>query len=63
MSIDDKLIAEYNETYVRNLEKCVENWDVEEAHEDADDELCDLLIQLGFRPVVEKYREVFRFFS
>lgn len=37
--------------------------DVEAAHQDADDVLCDLLTALGFADVVEEWRKVPKWYA
>ncbi len=39
------------------------NWDVEEAHCDADDLLCDLLEALGYSKTVEAFRALEKWYA
>jgi len=40
-----------------------ENWDTEAAHGDADQGLCDLLMDLGYADVVAEYGKVEKWFA
>ena len=44
--------------YMEALKAEQENNDIEEAHINADDTLCNLLTDLGYKPVVEEYHKV-----
>jgi len=44
--------------YMDKLKAAQENPDVESAHADADQALCDLLKALGYKKVVEEYDKV-----
>lgn len=46
-----------------DLFRAVDDTDVESAHEDADNSLCDLLNGLGFREIVEIYSQVDKWYS
>ena len=55
----EKLQAEY----VEKMKACIENGDTESAHSEADDLLCEFLTKLGYKDLVEKYREVSKWYS
>ena len=40
-----------------------ESWDIEAAHDIADDVLCDLLISLGYEDVVKEWEEVPKWYA
>lgn len=46
------MMDELRKEAIRKLEECCLNEDVEVAHHDADDVLCDLLTPLGYADVV-----------
>jgi hypothetical protein len=46
------------EDALERLKEIKSNSDTEIAHQDADDVLCDLLSELGYGDVVEKYYEI-----
>lgn len=48
--------------YLRRLKeaKDLEDYDTEKAHIDADNVLCDLLHNLGYTEIVEKYAEIYK---
>ena len=49
--------------YIKRLEQAQENCDVESAHTDADNVLCDLLKDLGYDKVVEEYNKVKKWYA
>ena len=49
--------------YMDRLKIAQENTDVELAHVDADDVLCDLLEALGYNNVVEEYHKVEKWYA
>ena len=51
------------EAAIRQLQECQNNRDIEQAHYDADDILCDLLTSLGFADVVAEYEKVDKWFA
>lgn len=50
-------------SYMDRLKTAQENTDIESAHEDADDILCDLLEALGYKNVVEEYHKVEKWYA
>ena len=44
--------------YMDRLKKAQSDYDIESAHADADDVLCDLLKFLGYDKIVEEYEKV-----
>jgi hypothetical protein len=51
------------EKYLKQMQDCVGNYDTEAAHWDADMLLCELLTELGFVDLVDKYGEVDKWFA
>lgn len=49
--------------YIKRLKQAQEIADVESAHEDADNVLCDLLKDLGYDRVVEEYNKVEKWYA
>ena len=49
--------------YMDKLKAAQENPDVESAHADADQVLCDLLEFLGYKKVVEEYHKVEKWYA
>lgn len=45
------------------LYKCKQSNDIEASHVDADDILCELLIELGYNDVVSAYNKVPKWFA
>lgn len=45
------------------LQKCVDEDDEENGHMNADNVLCDVLIKLGYKEVVDKWHEVDKWYS
>lgn len=48
--------------YVKEL-KDLRSLDTEVSHKFADDVLCDLLCELGFKKVVEEYHEIYKWYA
>ena len=48
---------------VKRLQEEVKNKDIEEAHYNADQVLCDLLEELGYKEVVDTYNKVDKYYS
>ena len=48
---------------IAKLIQCQNNDDIEDCHSDADDILCELLISLGYKEVVEEYEKVEKWFA
>ena len=48
---------------VKELQTEVENNDTETAHNNADEILCNLLLELGYKEVVEKYNDVSKWYA
>lgn len=51
------------ERVISILKKAQSNLDIEMAHSDADDALCDLLVHLGFSDVVEEWKRVDKWYA
>lgn len=49
--------------YISKLKELQTSWDTEVAHGDADDLLCDLLIKLGYKAVVEEYEKIPKWYA
>ena len=45
------------------MKKCVNNGDTEVAHLDADNILCDVLTQLGYKELVDLYEKVKKWYA
>lgn len=45
------------------MKECVNNSDIELAHLDADDILCDVLTQLGYKELVDLYKKVDKWYA
>lgn len=54
---------ELENKYLKLLQECIDNPDGEMAHEMADGFLCNLLIELGYEKVVEKFLNVNRWYG
>ncbi len=50
------------ETAIEKLKQC-QDYDAERAHNDADDVLCDLLVALGYKDVVEEWVKVEKWYA
>lgn len=48
---------------VEKMKECVNNGDTEVAHIDADDILCDVLTQLGYKELVDLYEKVKKWYA
>jgi len=48
---------------IERLQECQWNGDTEAAHGKADDVLCDLLLSLGYKDVVEEWDKVDKWYS
>lgn len=48
---------------IEKMKKCVNNGDTEVAHLDADDILCDVLTQLGYKELVDLYEKVKKWYA
>ena len=51
------------EEAIEKLKQAQESGDIEIAHVDADDILCELLIGLGYSDVVNEYNEVEKWYA
>lgn len=49
--------------YVNRLKECQNNADIESAHADADQVLCDLLVYLGYEEIVLAYNKVEKWYT
>lgn len=49
--------------YMEQLKAEQQNADIEEAHANADEVLCELLIDLGYKPIIEEYNEVPKWYA
>lgn len=43
--------------------KNLDRWDIEMAHSNADDILCELLTKLGFKEVVETFKKIEKWYA
>lgn len=48
---------------VEKMKECVNNGDTEVAHLDADNILCDVLTQLGYKELVDLYEKVNKWYA
>lgn len=48
---------------IRLLRKFDSSLDTEDAHIEADNVLCDLLIHLGFKDVVDEYAKIYKWYA
>lgn len=48
---------------VEKMKECVNNGDIEVAHLDADNILCDVLTQLGYKELVDLYEKVNKWYA
>jgi len=51
------------ENYINKLKEEQGSDDTEEAHCNADDILCDVLIALGYQDIVDEYKKVNKWYS
>jgi len=51
------------EIYKQKLKECISNHDYEIAHYDADNILCDLLKDLGYKEIVDLWNEVGKWYA
>ena len=51
------------EKYIARIKAIQKNHDTEEAHLDADQVLCELLTELGYKELVEEYDNVDKWFA
>jgi len=54
---------ELEDRYVKKMKEQQNNPDIEEAHGIADDLLCQLLKELGFKKLVEEYEKVPKYYA
>ena len=48
---------------VEKMKECVNNGDTEVAHLDADNIICDVLTQLGYKELVDLYEKVKKWYA
>ena len=48
---------------IEKMKKCVNSGDTEVAHLDADNILCDVLTQLGYKELVDLYEKVKKWYA
>jgi len=48
---------------VEKMKECVNNNDIELAHVEADDILCDVLTKLGYEELVDVYKNVKKWYA
>lgn len=48
---------------IEKMKKCVNNGDTECGHIEADDILCDVLTQLGYKELVDLYEKVKKWYA
>ena len=51
------------EDAIKKLKECQNNWDIETAHYEADNVLCNLLSSLGYYDVIKEYVKVDKWFA
>ena len=51
------------EEYLEKMKLCVDDMDTELAHGNADDILCEVLLKLGYADLIEKYKEVHKWYA
>lgn len=51
------------EDYVKKMQAIASDYDCETAHADADTLLCELLIELGYKQVVDIYNKVCKWYA
>ena len=51
------------EEYKARMRECVENGDIEAAHIDADDILCEVLTDLGYEDLIALYHDVRKWYA
>jgi len=56
-------MEELRKSIIERLKVCQQNLDIEMAHSDADDLLCELLRELGCSDVVEAWDEVPKWYA
>lgn len=54
---------EKRKKYALLMEEQIKNTDTEEAHHNADKLLCNLLCEIGYKTVVDKYRIVDKWYA
>ena len=59
----EEQIKQLHEKYVKLMQEQTENDDTENAHCSADDLLCDLLEDLGFKDVVDIYIGIHKWYA
>lgn len=52
------MTQEKEQSYINRLTNEIDNRDIEGAHGEADDILCELLIELGYQKVVDEYNNI-----
>ena len=62
-SLTEKLKKRKEIHYIEKLKLCQKNIDTEYAHMEADLIICDLLIELGFKDVVDEYDKVGKWYA
>jgi len=53
----------FEENAIRAMKECIDNGDTEVAHGNADDLLCNLLVELGYKKVIDVYNEVDKWYA
>ena len=51
------------EEYITRMRECAENGDIEAAHSDADDILCEVLKDLGYEDLITLYHDVRKWYA
>ena len=57
------MLKKLQKEFIEKMEDCIDNGDTECAHGNADDLLCEFLLLLGYRELVEKYRQVRKWYA
>ena len=51
------------EEYITRMRECAENGDIEAAHSDADEILCEVLKDLGYEDLITLYHDVRKWYA
>ena len=54
---------EMRQNFLKELDKCIEDWDTEMAHVAADEILCRVLVLLGYQDIADKWEQVSKWYS
>lgn len=59
----NEILKDFKDYVIKDLKRCQESDDQENAHIDADKRLCDLLILLGYWDVVEEWNKIRKWYA